>query len=105
MQSFHKCTAETRAKAQLLTLELDAAFQRMLARHQKEREERDAAQQRMNDMQMKLLTPEGRQSLTPAQRQEIFDANVKAMHLDGKRDADQERMYQMMKKSTLGDGP
>lgn len=105
MQSFHKCTAETRAKAQALMLELDAARNRKMERLQKEREARDAAQQRMNEMQMKLLTPEGRKSLTPAERQEIFEANVKAMHLDGKRDAGQEKMYQMMKKSTLGDGP
>ena len=105
MQSFSKCTAETRAKAQALMLDLDAAVQRRAEKSIQKQKDDAAALQRHNEMQMKLLSPEGRKSLTAEERQEIFDSNVKALHLDGPRDADQERLYQMMKKSTLGDGP
>ncbi len=103
MQTFHKCTAETRAKAQALMLDIDAAFQRQTEKSIQRQQEEDAALQRHNEMQMKLLTPEGRKSLTAAERQEIFNSNINAIGLDGPRNADQERMYQMMKKSTLGE--
>ena len=104
MQTFPKCTAETRAQAQALMLDLDAALQRQIEKSIQKQKDNDAALQRHNEMQMKLLTPEGRKSLTAAEKQEIFDSNVKALGLDGARNADQERMYQMMKKSTLGAG-
>lgn len=103
MQTFPKCSAETRAKAQALMLDLDAAFQRQTEKSIQKQKDDDAALQRHNDMQMKLLTPEGRKSLTDAEKQEIFDSNVKALGLDGARNAGQEQMYQLMKKSTLGE--
>lgn len=103
MQTFPKCTAETRAQAQALMLDIDAAAQRQTEKSIQKQKDNDAALQRHNEMQMKLLTPEGRKSLTAEEKQEIFDSNVKALGLDGTRNADQERMYQMMKKSTLGE--
>ena len=103
MQTFAKCSAETRAKAQALMLDLDAAFQRQTEKSIQKQKDDDAALQRHNEMQLKMLSSEGRKSLTDGEKQEIFDSNVKALHLDGPRNADQERMYQLMKKSTLGE--
>jgi len=101
MLHFSKCTAETRSRVHELAPAIDTAFQRRMEKHDADRRAAEAALVRHNTLSLKLLDPEARKTLTPEERQEIFDANVKSLHLGGKRDADQEKLYQMMKKSIL----
>lgn len=103
MLHFSKCTAETRRRAQEVVPAIDAAYARRREKNEADRRAAEATLERHNTLSLKLLDPEARKTLTPEERQEIFDANVEALQLGGKRDADQEKLYQMMKKSVLGD--
>lgn len=105
MAEFPKCAAETRLQARNLDPAIDAAFQRRGEKLEAARAAADAARERHNALNLKLLDPEGRKTLTREERQEIFDANVKALLLDGPRSADQEKLYQLMKKNMLEETP
>lgn len=105
MKTFEKCPAALHPLLDAIAQDIDAAFQRHIAARQAQQKKEDQEAERILKQNLRQILPPDHETppLSPAEKQEIFTRNIKALGLDGARDADQEKLYQMMKKNTLAE--
>lgn len=103
MKTFEQCPTALHPRLDAIAQDIDAAFQRHISARQAEQEKEDQEAARILKQNLRQILPPDHQNppLSPAEKQEIFTRNVKALDLDGPRDADQEKLYQAMKKNLL----
>ncbi|MCM2281746.1 MAG: hypothetical protein NDI61_07855 [Bdellovibrionaceae bacterium] len=90
------CDSKTKQNAVVHRQKIEKISTERRTRAQKQRQEDEKNDARIQENGLKMLHPEESRSLSRQEREEVFKRSIKAIGLDGPRTPDQEKMYRQM---------
>lgn len=105
MSGFQGCDPATQAKARAVKSEIRAAAEERMAKRNQELQKKAADDARIQKNALKMSDPEQKQTLTRAEREEVFRRSVKAAGLENPQTPEQKALVDRMYRTMVLDEP